>query len=163
MSRAENALAVISQPTMEPLTGVGVGVELPVLDAGSSSIPKPADMAAWRRIADLQLENVLARFDDALLKEESPAAAATAAIAEFQIWVRTSLRAMPTSNAMTMLGARAAQEEWGRWDEMGKRASGGAQEDPGALDRYLRLYLGMAHELSARGFASMIVDVPLSK
>lgn len=163
MSVAKTAFSVVSQLQVEPLAGVGVGVDLPALEVGSLSVPKPADMAAWRRIADLQLENVLARFDDALLKEEAPAAAASAAILELRNWIRMSLRAMPTTNAMRMLGARATQEEWDRWNEMGRKASGTAPTDPGAVDRYLRLYLGMAHELAARGYASMIVDVPLSK
>jgi len=161
MSRAKTSLGLLSTPQVETVSGLGMGVELPTLDIEHSAVPKPADMAAWRRIADLQLENVLARFDDAMIKGQAASVAGQDAIGELQVWVRMSLRAMPTTNAMRMLGARATQQEWERWRAMGRSASREAMDDPGAVDRYLRLYLGMAHELAARGYASMIVDVPV--
>ena len=104
MSRAKTSLGLLSTPQVETVSGLGMGVELPTLDIEHSAVPKPADMAAWRRIADLQLENVLARFDDAMIKGQAASVAGQDAIGELQVWVRMSLRAMPTTNAMRMLG-----------------------------------------------------------
>jgi len=134
-----------------------VGLDLPHIRPESASLPEASDMAAWRRIADLQLENVLAGFDDRLIKGEVARAAAAWAITEFQTWVQTSLRALPSERSMTVLGARSTHEERQRWSALSRACVDKAGVDPDGVDRFLRLYLAMAHEMSARGFASLLV------
>ena len=131
-------------------------LDLPRIRPGSPTLPKAGDMAAWRRIADLQLENVLAGFDDRLVKGTLASAAAAWAVTEFQSWVQASLRAIPTERAMTMLGARRTHEERQYWSALGRDCVANAEVDPDGVDRFLRLYLAMAHELAARGFASLL-------
>ena len=132
------------------------GLDLPRLPPASPCVPRAADMAAWRRIADLQLEKVLTGYDDLLVRGVSASNAAEQAILEFQTWVDRSLAALPTERAMTMLGARTVRDERARWRGLGQKSAVESAADPSALDRFLRLYLGMAHEAAARGFASLL-------
>ncbi len=134
------------------------GIELPRLAGDSPFLPCPADMAAWRRIADLQLEKVLTNFDDLLLREGSVEEAAARSLREFQTWVRRSLSALPTQNAMTMLGARAVYDEREAWQKRDQESVLLSVSDPGAVDRHMRLFLAMAHEVTARGYASLLTS-----
>ena len=159
MSQGKVALSLLESPPErdsdfggEVLGGLG----LPARTPGAATMPSAADMAAWRRIADLQLEKVLSAFDDRLIKGIGPSEAASWAIRAFCSWVETSLTAMPSESAMSQIGARGVQEERERWEELGKQAASGAEKSLDSVDRFLKLYLAMAHEVSARGYASLL-------
>ncbi len=112
--------------------------------------PDPATMAQWRREADGRLEAALARFDDQLIHGRDPSTAAKEAIGELFAWIRWSLSRIPCLESTLPLTMGALPD----WDRMSEDVANRANAEPDGIDRFLRLYLAMTHELAARGFTA---------
>ena len=116
----------------------------------NGGMPDPKEMARWRREADGRVEAALARYDDQLVHGRAAHKASEEAIAEVMAWVGWSLARMPrlVTTLPVTLGPLPD------WERLGGQVSQRANEDPDGVDRFLRLYLAMAHELAARGFTT---------
>ncbi len=115
-----------------------------------SSQPDAATMAQWRREADGRLEAALARFDDQLIHGRVASTAAKEAIGELFAWIRWSLGRIPCLESTLPLTIGALPD----WNRMSADVAARADAEPDGIDRFLRLYLAMTHELAARGFTA---------
>jgi hypothetical protein len=116
----------------------------------NGGMPDPKVMARWRREADGRVESALARFDDQMVHGRAAHQAAKEAIAEVIAWVGWSLARVPRLVTTLPLTLGPLPD----WERMGSQVSLAAKEDPDGVDRFLRLYLAMTHELAARGFTT---------
>jgi len=112
--------------------------------------PDPATMAQWRREADGRLEAALARFDDQLIHGRVASTAAKEAIGELFAWIRWSLGRIPCLESTLPLTMGVLPD----WGKMAEDVACRADTEPDGVDRFLRLYLAMTHELAARGFTA---------
>ncbi len=113
-------------------------------------MPDPTVMARWRREADGRVESALARFDDQLVHGRAAHQASKEAIAEVIAGIGWSLARIPELVTTLPLTLGPLPD----WERLGGQVSRRAGEDPDGVDRFLRLYLAMTHELAARGFTT---------
>ncbi len=156
-----NKLSLLAQadPSTAPapeLQTLASALDLPRLDPRTTLLPEPASMVRWRREADLRLEAALTTFDDDLIRGASAIYASRRCIEEVMGWVRESIGAHTTVAGSALTGSQLRRHEARRWDRLADRAVGIAEEDPDGVERFLRLFVGMCHEVSARGFASLV-------
>lgn len=117
---------------------------------GSLYLPSPAQMTTWRVEADARLEDALSQFDMYIIGGEDPARAAHTLVHGFMEWSRTSLerfKKLPLTVDQ--------RKEWSReravWTGLADLAAQDAPRDPGCVDRFLQIWLGVVHEASATG------------
>ena len=125
-------------------------------DAGSQNCPSATEMARWRSEADAHMEDLLTRFDAAIVGGVEPSRVAHQLLHEFMDWTRSSLRIFhvrPTTDAQRMAWSR----EQAVWMGLGDLAAQDAPRDPAGIDRFLRIWLGVVHEATATGEAWMFV------
>ena len=85
-----------------------------------------------------------------------PARVAHQLLHEFMYWTRSSLRIFhtrPATNEQRSLWSR----EQAVWMGLADLAAQDAPRDPGGVDRFLRIWLGVVHEATATGQAWMFV------
>ena len=125
-------------------------------DAGSQNCPSPIEMARWRTEADAQMEDLLTRFDAAIVGGVEPSRVAHQLLHEFMYWTRTSLRIFHVRPQ-----TESQRSAWGReqavWMGLADLAAQDAPKDPAGIDRFLRIWLGVVHEATATGEAWMFV------
>ena len=125
-------------------------------DAGSQNLPTAMDMAGWRTEADAQMEDLLTRFDAAIVGGVEPARVAHQLLHAFMDWTRSSLRIFrvrPTTEAQRSAWSR----EQAVWTGLADLTAQDAPRDPAGVDRFLRIWLGVVHEATATGEAWMFV------
>ena len=125
-------------------------------DAGSQDCPSPVEMARWRAEADAQMEDLLTRFDAAIVGGVEPSRVAHQLLHEFMYWTRSSLRIFnvrPGSDDQRSIWSR----EQAVWMGLADLAAQDAPRDPGGVDRFLRIWLGVVHEATATGQSWMFV------
>ncbi len=125
-------------------------------DAGSQNCPSPMEMAQWRCEADAQMEDLLTRFDAAIVGGVEPARVAHQLLHEFMDWTRFSLRIFqvrPKTNEERLAWSR----EQAVWMGLADLAAQDAPRDPAGVDRFLRIWLAVVHEATATGEAWMFV------
>ncbi len=135
---------------------LGSALDLPRLDPRTTPLPEPRVLVRWRQEADLRLESALAHFDDDLVHGKASLPAARSCVEEVMCWVRESVGRFQTDGGSALVGRQLRRREAARWDNMADRAVADADADPDGVERFLRLFLGMSHEVSARGFASLV-------
>jgi hypothetical protein len=143
---------VVSTPTRDDF----LFPSLPELDTRSVRMPSSDRLARWRSRADARLEAVLADFDEALLVGEEPASAADRAITELQAWIRRSAVDLRTPEGDSLIEGEVRERCVQAWSHRTASVLQRAEDDPDAVDRHLRLYVGMAFEASARGYAGLV-------
>ena len=125
-------------------------------DAGSQNCPNPMEMARWRTEADAHMEDLLTRFDAAIVGGVEPSRVAHQLLHEFMDWTRSSLRIFrlrPTTDAQRLAWSR----EQAVWMGLADLAAQDAPRDPAGVDRFLRIWLGVVHEATATGESWMFV------
>ena len=125
-------------------------------DAGSQNCPSPTEMARWRCEADAQMEDLLTRFDAAIVGGVDPARVAHQLLHEFMAWTRFGLRvfdAWPRTDEERLAWSR----EQAVWMGLADLAAQDAPRDPAGIDRFLRIWLAVVHEATATGEAWMFV------
>ena len=129
---------------------------LPELDTRMVVLPAPTELGRWRNEANARMEDALSRFDAALIECRDIEHAARAAIEEVTGWVRSSIGRFSTGEGTILVHGHVRQSCASAWssrdEEMVRRAS----EDPDCVDRHLRLFIGLAYESAARGYAALI-------
>ncbi len=153
------SLMASADPSTAPapeLHTLASALELPRLDPRTTLLPEPSAMVRWRREADLRLESALTGFDDDLIRGRSAASAARTCLDEVMGWIRESVGEFRTDAGDALIGVQLRRREASRWDRLADRVVGQAEADPDGVERFLRLYVGMAHEVSARGFAHLV-------
>ena len=145
-------LRVVSTPTRDDY----LFPRLPELDTRSVRMPSSERLGRWRLRADARLEAVLADFDEALLVGEEPACAAQRAIAELTAWVQRSAGELRTAEGDALIAGELRQRCAEAWAHRTESVLQRADDDPDAVDRHLRLFVGMAFEASARGYAGLV-------
>ncbi len=125
-------------------------------DAGSQNLPTATEMARWRTEADAQMEDLLTRFDAAIVGGVEPARVAHELLHAFMDWTRTSLRIFRV-HATTEAQRLAWSREQAVWTGLADLTAQDAPRDPAGVDRFLRIWLGVVHEATATGEAWMFV------
>ncbi len=156
MQKLSLAVAGPSAASAPEPQALDLSLDLPRLDPRTTRLPEPIRMARWRQEADVRLEAALTAFDDQLVRGHSAQRAARVAVEEVMSWVRVSLEDFVTDGGAALVGAHLRRTEARRWDREADRAVANAERDPDELERFLRLFVGMSHEVSARGFASLV-------
>lgn len=129
---------------------------LPDLDPRMVRLPQAQLLARWRKTADAQLEGALADFDYVLLSQGDVTAAARRAIDTVVLWVRDSTRELATPEGTEIVRGLVRQQAGAAWHVRSEEVAERAAEDPDAVDRHLRLFIGMAYEAAARGYAAIV-------
>ncbi len=145
-------LRVVSTPTRDDY----LFPTLPDLNIRSVRMPSSDRLTRWRSRADARLEAVLADFDDALLVGECPGSAAERAIHELRTWVQASTNELRTHEGDALIQGELRERCVQAWVHRTASVLQRAEDDPDAVDRHLRLYVGMAFEASARGYAGLV-------
>ena len=145
-------LRVISTPSRDDF----LFPSLPELDTRSVRMPSSERLTRWRGRADARLEAALADFDEALLVGEEPASAADRAIAELRSWVQRTAAELRTREGDSVIEGEVREQCLQAWAHRTASVLQRAEDDPDAVDRHLRLYVGMAFEASARGYAGLV-------
>ncbi len=138
-------------PVVDPLFP-----RLPELDSRAVRLPDMEELAVWRRQANLRMEASLSRFDAALIECQDIEHAARRAIEEVKSWVRASISPFSTAPGRELVHGHVRQCCAAAWSERDEQVVQRAPEDPDGVDRHLRLFLGLAYESAARGYASLI-------
>ena len=114
--------------------------------------PSPVMMASWRVEADAHMEDVLARFDSAIIGGEDPCLAAHSLTHGYMAWCRASMKRF----AGRPIGDEQ-RRNWSReqavWMGLADLAAVDAPRDPAGVDRFLLVWLGVVHEATATGRA----------
>ncbi len=158
------SLMASADPSTAPapeLHTLASALDLPRLDPRTTLLPEPSDMVRWRREADLRVEAALTGFDDQLIRGQAAPGAARKCVEEVMAWVRESIGAHATDGGTALVGRQLRRREAERWDRLGDRVVDGADADPDGVERFLRLFVGMAHEVSARGYATLVATTRL--
>lgn len=157
------SLLAQADPSTAPapeLHSLATALDLPRLDPRTTMLPEPSAMVRWRREADLRVEAALTGFDDDLIRGAPPDSAARRCVEEVMAWVRESVGTHATIAGSALVGSQLRRREATRWDRLADRAVDAAADDPDGVERFLRLFVGMSHEVSARGFASLVATSP---
>jgi hypothetical protein len=125
-------------------------------DAGSQNFPSAMEVARWRTEADAQMEDLLTRFDAAIVGGIDPARVSHQLLHAFMGWTRSSLRIFHVRPA-TEAQRSAWSREYAVWTGLADLTSQDAPRDPAGVDRFLRIWLGVVHEATATGEAWMFV------
>jgi hypothetical protein len=155
------SLLVVADPSTAPapeLQSLASVLELPRLDPRTTTLPEPSAMVRWRREADVRLEAALAGFDDDIVRDRPAMPAARRCVEEVMGWIRESVCGFTTPSGSDLISGQLRRKEAARWDALADRAVQEAAEDPDGVERCLRLYVGLAHEVTARGFASLVAS-----
>ena len=132
---------------------------LPDLDPRSVPLPTPDRLAHWRKTANVRSDAALAEFDAALLAGDDARLAARKAIDEVTTWVRSTARDLATHEGTEIVRGTTRQRAAEAWQIRSEAVVDRAVDDPDAVDRHLRLYVGMAYEAAARGYAAIVASV----
>jgi len=144
-------LSPILTPAVDPLFP-----RLPELDSRAVLLPDLEELASWRKQANLRMEAALSGFDAALIECQDVEHAARRAIEEVKRWVRSSITPFSTGAGRELVHGHVRQCCAEAWSERDEQVVQRAPEDPDGVDRHLRLFLGLAYESAARGYASLI-------
>lgn len=153
------SLLAVADPSTAPapeLHTLASALDLPRLDPRTTLLPEPSAMVRWRREADIRVEGALTGFDDALVRGLPAQPAARACVEEIMAWTRETVGVFRTDAGAALVGRQLHRREAERWDRLADRAVEGSDADPDCVERFLRLFIGMTHEVSARGFAALV-------
>lgn len=139
-----------------PVTDDHLFPHLPDLDPRMVRLPQAQLLARWRKTADAHLEVALADFDAVLLSQGDVPGAARAAIDTVVHWVRDSTRTLATPEGTEIVRGLVRQQAVAAWHARSEEVVDRAAHDPDAVDRHLRLFIGMAYEAAARGYAAIV-------
>jgi hypothetical protein len=129
---------------------------LPELDSRLVRLPSATDLAGWRKEANLRMEDALARFDAALIECQDIDHSARLAIEEVTGWVRSSIGSFSTGEGAVLVHGHVRQACASAWAARDAEMVLKASNDPDCVDRHLRLFIGLAYESAARGYAALI-------
>ena len=155
---------------LEPAVTVIQGVGLPENEDGSAfltgwclpstalpeNLPSSRELERWLLGARGALEWVLADYDAQLLRGLKPSVAARFAVSKFVRWVGASSRSFSGVDGVEPSLVEWFLEEAAQWDGLAQECSNAAEDDLGAVDRFLGLYLSMAHQLMKKGCAQLL-------
>ena len=129
---------------------------LPDLDPRSVALPTADRLAHWRKTANVRSDAALAEFDAALLNGDNAHVAARRAIDDVSAWVRGTARDLATAEGTEIVRGQTRHRAAEAWQLRSEAVVERAADDPDAVDRHLRLYVGMAYEAAARGYAAIV-------
>jgi len=129
---------------------------LPDLDPRAVRLPTADRLAHWRKTANVRSDAALAEFDNALLNGDDARLAARKAIDEISGWVRATARDLATAEGTELVRGTTRQRAMEAWQLRSEAVVERAADDPDAVDRHMRLYVGMAYEAAARGYAAIV-------
>ena len=131
---------------------------LPELDSRAVRLPAAEALADWRKQANLRMEDALAHFDAALIEGHSAEHAARAAMQDVMGWVRASIGEFRTSEGALVVRGELRDAFVQAWSDRDGQVLLRAAEDADCVDRHLRLFIGLAYESAARGYASLLLS-----
>ncbi|MCP4803966.1 MAG: hypothetical protein GY913_08965 [Proteobacteria bacterium] len=146
-------LSVLRAP---PVTEDHLFPNLPDLDPRMVRLPQAQLLARWRKTADAQLETALSDFDKVLLDGGDVPGAARDAIDVVVHWARDSTRSLSTPEGTEIVRGLVRQQAVAAWHARSEEVVERAGHDPDAVDRHLRLFVGMSYEAAARGYAAIV-------
>ncbi len=131
---------------------------LPVLDPRMVRLPTPDRLARWRKTANVRSDSALAEFDAVLLREGDVRVAARKAIDDVATWVRATARELATAEGTEIVRGVTRQRAAEAWQLRSEAVVERAVDDPDAVDRHLRLFVGTAYEAAAQGYAAIVAS-----